>query len=101
MAANDRIRLDFTSDVSETSRLAIVSAIESVCKDLGLYSYWHFDKSFGGQSLDITSHDRAAVVDLTDGQVMTMLEGIAGESKLTIGQLLRAAAKIALEDGGM
>ena len=90
----DRIRLDFTSDVSLPARERIEDAIASSVKDSGLYAYMHYDKECGAWSIDITAHDRTRSVDLTDGQLVARLKSIAADKGITIADMLREAGKL-------
>lgn len=90
----DRVRIDFTSDVPDGRRDDIVGLIRSTAMDAGLYTYEHYDKECGAWSIDITAHDRTRSVDLTDGQLVARLESIADEKGITIADMLREAAKL-------
>jgi predicted xylose isomerase-like sugar epimerase len=90
----DRIRLDFTSDVTEAQRGCIEDAIALTVKDLSLYAYMHFDKECGAWSIDITAHDRTRSVELTDGQLVARLKSISADKGITIADMLREAGKL-------
>ncbi len=90
----DRLRIDYTSDVSEYQRKNIEDAIGDSVKSQGLYAYMHFDKECGAWSIDITAHDRTRSVDLTDGQLVARLKSIADEKGITIADMLREAGKL-------
>jgi hypothetical protein len=90
----DRVRLDFTSDVTQACRMMLTENIEDTAKELGLYTYAHYDKECGAWSIDITAHDRARAVELTDGQLVARLKAIADEKGITIADMLREAGKL-------
>ena len=90
----DRVRLDYTSDVSAEARQSIEDAIACSVAEKGLYAYMHFDKECGAWSIDITAHDRTRSVDLTDGQLVARLKTIADDKGITIADMLREAGKL-------
>ena len=90
----DRVRLDFTSDVTREQNEAITTAIKESVYQEGLYYYEHYDKESGAWSIDITAHDRARAVDLTDGQLVARLKAIADEKGITIADMLREAGNL-------
>ena len=89
----DRIRLDFTSDVSLGARERLEDAIAASVKDSGLYAYMHFDKECGAWSIDITAHDRSIAPPLTDGQIVARLRVAAEDAGISLPEMLRRAAK--------
>lgn len=90
-AFGDRVRLDYTSDVSQANRELILDAICYVAVKQGLYIYQHYDTATSAWSIDITAHDRSLKRDMTDGQIIGYLESIAEEKGLSVSALLRAA----------
>ncbi len=90
----DRIRLDFTSDVTEQGRGVILARIVETVYNCNLYAYQHYDKESGAWSIDITAHDRTRAVDLTDNQLVARLKSIADERGITIADMLREAGKL-------
>ena len=96
MCAMDRVRLDFTSDVSENVSEEIVDWIRVYCKPRGLYTYEHFDKECGAWSIDITAHDRTIPPPLTDGQIVARLRVAAEDAGISLAEMLRRTSKEAL-----
>jgi hypothetical protein len=90
----DRVRIDFTSDVTHDQRNSIIEGITDKALENGLYYYPHYDKECGAWSIDITAHDRTRAVDLTDGQLVARLKAIADEKGITIADMLREAGKL-------
>lgn len=88
----DRVRIDYTSDVSPEARESILTSIEAVARSWGLYAYPRYDGSCGAWSIDITAHDRSIKRALTDGQIVGYLESIAQEKGISVEALLREAA---------
>ena len=93
----DRVRIDYTSDVSRDVRDDVLGAIDKVVRLHNLYAYTHFDTAISGWSIDIAAHDRTRSVDLTDGQIVELLRVTAAERGITIGDLLREAAQAELD----
>lgn len=87
----DRVRIDYTADVSPDAREDLLEIIERSAKLHGLFTYPHFDSQCGAWSIDITAHDRSIKRDLTDNQIIGYLESVAKEKGVTISALLRAA----------
>ena len=90
----DRVRLDFTSDVEERKVDVLLNGLRGSATALGLFAYEHYDKECGAWSIDITAHDRARAVELTDGQLVARLKSIAADKGITIADMLREAGKL-------
>jgi hypothetical protein len=92
----DRIRLDFTSDVTAQQRDYIIGCIRGTALSANLYTYEHFDKESCAWSIDITAHDRSIPRPLTDGQIIARLQVAAEDAGITLAEMLRRASKEAL-----
>lgn len=100
-ASADRLRVDYTSCVPESVRLAVVAAVKEECSlvwnDDGMPSLFvseHYDKVSAAWSIDVTTHDPAIVQPYTDGQVAELLRSIAQERGVSIADMLAAAATL-------
>ena len=96
-ASADRLRVDYTSCVPASVRLAVVAAIKLECSvddDVRLYVTEHYDKVSAAWSIEVTTHDPAAVQPYTDGQIAELLKSIASERGVSISAMLAAAATL-------
>ena len=87
----DRVRIDYTSDVSPDARERILEAISRAVQSAGLYAYPRYDASCSAWSIDITAHDRSVKRAMTDAQIVGYLESVADEKGVSIEALLKAA----------
>ncbi len=89
--SGDRLRVNYTSSVSDECRIAVRSAIITV---LGYYGYWHKehqDRVSCAWAIDVTGYDPDAPHPITDGQVAGLLRSIANERGISVSQLIEAA----------
>ena len=95
MSDTDHIRIDFTSDVPEATRLWLLRELMLkpgiAWPDHTTWSYMHHDKLTGQLVIEITAHDRDTF-DLTDGQVVERLRGTARQQGISVKELLRKLA---------
>lgn len=93
MASDDRIHLEFTSDVSHAVRQRILEAVLEAAGDDDCYVYRAASKALSDTiHIDITAHDRTTF-DLTDGQVVERLRPIAKAQGISVMELLRRLAQ--------